>query len=296
MFERESLRIGIIGAGRLAASLGAALVATGYRLEAVSSRSTESAARLAADLGGAVEALSPQAVVDRCDLVFVAVPDSAVATAVSVLKWRREQAVVHCSGALPLAVLAPAASAGAACGCFHPLQSFPARTGDATRFRGITCGIEADGALSGALETLATDLGARVVRLEAVDRAAYHAAAVFASNYVVALMAAAREAWVRAGLPADSARPALAPLLMGAAENVAHHELSEALTGPVARGDVDTVRRHLEALGDSELSALYRALGVQLLGLDLPLDASTARALRAALEAVRAGRPASLGD
>lgn len=290
------MRIGIMGAGRLAGSLGAALLTAGYRLEAVSSRSTGSAARLAADLGGAVEALSSQAIVDQCDLVFVAVPDSAVGAAVEALRWRRGQAVVHCSGALPLAVLAPAESAGAACGCFHPLQSFPARTGDAARFRGITCGIEAEGALSPALETLATDMGARVVRLEGVDRPAYHAAAVFASNYVVALMAAAREAWAHAGLPADSARPALAPLLMGAAENVAHHELSEALTGPVARGDVDTVRRHLEALGDSELAALYRALGAQLLGLDLPLDASTTRALRAALVAVRADTPAPLGD
>ncbi|MEZ4552712.1 MAG: DUF2520 domain-containing protein [Dehalococcoidia bacterium] len=283
MFDPESMRIGLLGAGRLAASLGAALIEAGYRIEGVASRQEASARRLASSLTTSVAAMTPQELAERSDLVFVTVPDAAVAAVVSSIDWRSGQAVVHCSGALGLASLDAAAARGAAVGCFHPLQSFPALEGDASRFRDITCGIEASGDLSVVLESITVRSGASIIRLEGVDRAAYHAAAVFASNYVVSLMAAARRAWTEAGLPAESARPSLAPLLSGAAENISRHELSEALTGPVARGDVETVRHHLVALGDSDLAALYRALGAELLTLRLPHDAATAAALEAAL-------------
>ena len=283
MFEVDSVRVGLVGAGRLAASLGAALTEAGYHIEAVASRRPDSAVRLTTALDTGVAAVPFDELAGRCDLVFVTVPDSAVAEVAARLPWRSGQAVVHCSGALALAALDPAKARGAAVGCFHPLQSFPSLEGDASRFRGITCGIEASGPLSEALEAIAARIGANVVRLEGVDRAAYHAAAVFASNYVVALMAAAREVWTDAGLPAAAARPALAPLLQGAAENIAQHDLREALTGPIVRGDVETVRRHLAALGEGELATLYRALGARLLMLDLPQDEVTAAALRTAL-------------
>lgn len=285
MFERDSTRIGIIGAGRLAASLAAALHAAGYGIQAVSSRDEGSARRLAASLGASPRTGSPSDVAACSDLVFLTVPDAAIAEVAAGTRWHRRQAVVHCSGAFGLEALEPARAAGAAVGSFHPLQSFSARDGDPRRFHGITCGIEAAGALSDALEAMASYFGAQVVRLEGVDRAAYHAAAVFASNYVVSIMVAAREAWALAGLPAGSARPALAPLLLGAAQNVAAHELREALTGPVARGDVDTVRRHLLALGDTELADLYRRLGANLLPLELPHEAAIAAGLRRAFDA-----------
>lgn len=280
MTEGGATRIGFIGAGRLAASLGAALVEAGYAVEGVASRHAESASRLAAGLGAEVRALTEHQLAERCDLVFLTVPDAAVADVATRIRWREGQAVVHCSGALTLAALGHPAAEGAATGCLHPLQSFPSLEGDASRFRGVTCGIEADSPLGGILETMANRIGANVVRLEGVDRAAYHAAAVFASNYVVALMAAARRVWTDAGLPAEAARPALAPLLQGAADNVARLDLREALTGPIARGDVETVRRHLGALGENELAHLYRALGSQLLALDLPHDEAIAAVLR----------------
>lgn len=288
------MRVGIIGAGRLGASLAAALIEAGYRLDAVASRSPESAARLAHELGRPAIPSSAEAVVEGCDLVFLAVPDAAVGEVAASLPWLRGQGVVHCSGALPLDALGPAASRDAACGCLHPLQSFPSRAGDASRLRGITCGIEAGGELSAALEAMAERIGARAIRLEGVDRAAYHAAAVFVSNYVVALMAAAREAWTLAGLPSEGARPALAPLLTGAADNVARHDLDEALTGPIARGDEGTVRRHLEVLGDTELAALYRGLGAELLTIGLPHDGRITALLRDAL-APPATTPDALG-
>ena len=284
--------IGIIGAGRLGASLAVALEAAGYRVAAVASRSPDSARALAAQLAGGARTLPPAELAGSCDLVFLTVPNGEIAALAGALPWRRGGAVVHSSGAAGLDVLAPAVEAGALVGCLHPLQSFSSRAGDPERFRGIVCGVEAAEPLCSLLERIAADLGAAVVRLEEVDRARYHAAAVFASNYVVALAAAARRAWELAGLPPEQARSALAPLMLGAAANLGERPLADALTGPVARGDVATVERHLAALdGDPELRALYRRLGAELLRLDLRHAPEAAARLRALFEPAEGQRP-----
>ena len=254
---RRDLDIGIIGSGRLGTALSSALVAAGYTRIHPASRAT-----------GSIDAI-----VEACALVLLAVPDRAIGSLAETLAWRAGQGIVHCSGALGLDVLVAATAQGATAGCLHPLQTFPSAStpaADAARFRGITCGVEGASPLGDLLEGIASDLGARSVRLEGVDRARYHAAAVLVSNDVAALMAAGTRAWTQAGLPEDAARESLAPLLLSAASNVARLPLAEALTGPVARGDTGTVARHLAALaGDPDLSAVYRALGRELLRLDL---------------------------
>ena len=148
----------------------------------------------------------------------------------------------------------------------------------------VEAGVDAaEPALAVELQALVRALGATAFSLQGVDRPAYHAAAVLVSNCVVALHAAAARAWTLAGLPAESARAALAPLTAGAALAIAHNPLPLALTGPVARGDSATVAGHLRALsGDLPLSALYRALARELLALPLTL----APEARAALEAL----------
>ncbi|MSQ42011.1 MAG: DUF2520 domain-containing protein [Dehalococcoidia bacterium] len=279
--------IGIIGAGRLGASLAAAIAARGYRLTAIASRSEVSARALAAQLGDGALVLNARALVAACELVFLTVPDGELEGLASSLPWRAGRAVVHCSGALGLDVLAPAVARGAVAGCLHPLQTFPTRSGDATRFHGITCGVEAPEPLGARLEAIARALGAEPVRLEGVDRALYHAAAVFASNYVVALAAAAARGWALAGLPPDRARVALATLTANAARDVGERELRDALTGPIARGDVGTVARHLDALArEPGLRELYRRLGRELLALEPSPSPDAVARLRALLGAV----------
>jgi predicted short-subunit dehydrogenase-like oxidoreductase (DUF2520 family) len=191
--------------------------------------------------------------------------------------------VVHLSGGSELDVLGAVTKAGGLAGCLHPLQTFP---GDETpaaaraRFSGIACGIEAPEPLDGVLAGIVEALGGTSFRLEGVDRAAYHAAAVFVSNDVVAAMAAATRAWSLAGLPEGEARGALSALLSASAAAIAERPLIEALTGPVARGDVETVRRQLAALkSEPELLALYRGLGAELLRLELGLDDAASGAL-----------------
>ncbi len=292
--RRRELAVSVVGSGRLGASLARALAAAGYRVAALAGRGPGRAEALARAIPGA-RALAAPAAAREGDLVLLCVPDDAVEGLAAELPWRRGQAAVHCSGALGLSALGAASRRGAARGCLHPLQAFPDPAGSPERWRGIVAGVEAaeeEGTALGALlEALAADLGAsRTLRLEGVDRACYHAAAVLASNDVVALAAASARAWALAGLPAAEAPRALAPLLAGAASAVAAlpegAALGGALTGPVARGDLATVSRHLEALSrEPALRELYAALGRELLALDLPHPPETASELAALLRA-----------
>jgi predicted short-subunit dehydrogenase-like oxidoreductase (DUF2520 family) len=272
--NKNTLAIGLIGAGRLGSSLALALERAGHSIRFVHSARTKSANSLSSRLKGAVSA-SAEEVTERCELLFLTVPDAAIRSLAEALPFRAGQYVVHCSGALSLEVLDAARARGALRGCLHPLQSFPEHFADPDRFRGIHCGIEGDAPLGEILAACALRLGAAVVDLAGVDRAAYHAAAVFASNYLVALHAAAAQIWSLAGLPASQCRAALAPLTLGSAERLAGLPLERALTGPLARGDDETIAQHLHALRAlPELRALYVKLGAELLKLPLALTDS----------------------
>lgn len=273
--------IAIAGASRLGGALAVALHRAGYPVVAVASRREEPARALLDHLGPpsggrpqplAFATTSWQAAADAADLVLLTLADGAIAEVCARIRWRPGQAAVHCSGVRPLDVLATASETGALAGCLHPLQSFPRGAADAARFDGITFGIEAPDPLAPTLEAIAHALHARTVRLEGVDRALYHVAAILASNNVVALAAAAQRAWTLAGLPLEAANAALGPLTLTVATNVAAHDILGALTGPIARGDVTTIERHLDALAttDPALHALYRALASEILR--LPLD------------------------
>ena len=285
----RSSSIGIIGSGRVAGALADALLKSGRPFDSVASRTMEGAEALTSKLPF-VAAVGIEELVASSDVVFLAVPDDALKELAAGLSWRSEQAVVHLSGGRGLEVLAAVTEAGGLAGCVHPLQTFPGgeEPAQARRcFEGIACGIEAPAPLDALLEAIVDDLGARSFRLEGVDRAAYHAAAVFVSNDVVAAMAAATRAWALAGLPADEARGALSPLLQAASAAIAERPLPEALTGPVARGDLETVRRHLASLeAEPALAALYRQLAAELLRLDLGHAADTRQALSELIELV----------
>ncbi len=191
---RRGFPVGVIGAGRLGRALTAALVAAKYSVQ-IASRSEESARRVASETGAAIASILT--LVASCRVVFLAVPDGALGSLAEALPWSATHGIVHCSGALGLDVLRAATAQGAAVGCLHPLQTFPAggsAAEGAARFRGIVCGVEGGTPLDVLLPAIARDLGARRISLAGVDRAGYHAAAVLVSNNVVALMAAARRA------------------------------------------------------------------------------------------------------
>ena len=206
-------------------------------------------------------------------VVFLTVPDGAVASLAGEVAAADDipatVAFAHCSGALALSVLDRLALRYQV-GSFHPLQSFPQpRPPDA--FRGSLVAVDASApALRRRLGRLARDLGAKPRGVEDADRVVYHAAAVFASNYLVALAGEAVELMETIGWTESEAVRGLVPLMRGALDEVARRGPTAALTGPIRRGDVETVNRHLEALaaldagspkGKARKADLYRMLG-----------------------------------
>lgn len=220
------------------------------------------------DLPALAARLSPA----RPAVIFLTVPDDAVAMVAAGLAAQGESipatvSFVHASGALELGAL-EALRARHQVGSFHPLRSFP-EPGPPEAFRGIVIGVGASSqALRRVLNRLARDLGARPKRVDDAHRAVYHAAAVYASNYVVALLAEAVGLLERSGWTEHEAVQGLTPLAEGAIANVRKHGPVAALTGPIRRGDAKTVARHLGALAELDARAgrtrktdLYRMLG-----------------------------------
>lgn len=256
-------RIGILGAGRAGCSLAAALGDAGHEVAVHWTRSASSAEAARAE-GFQVSAGALPEALRTCSLVFLAVADGVVGRLADVLTATGALApgvmAAHMAGSLDLTPLEPLRRAGHPVGSLHPLLSLASRR---SSIRGGTAAIDSsDSELDSTLVTLAQAVGLHVIR-PAGDRARYHAAACLVGNYPQMLMEAGVRLLRAGGLDESQARQALAPLLESATRNAAQWPAIDALTGPVARGDVDTVRRHLaalDALPDTALvDALYRA-------------------------------------
>ncbi|MDQ3054968.1 MAG: DUF2520 domain-containing protein [Actinomycetota bacterium] len=242
------LRVGIIGAGRVGAVLGAALSESGHRVVAATAVSTASRDRAARLLPGAA-LLPADEVIARVDLILLAVPDDTLTDLVRGLaesgNFAHGQIVVHTSGAHGLAVLQPAIDRGVLPLALHPVMTFAGRPEDVHRLSGVPFGVTANDEHRAVAETLVLELGGEPVWVEESARTLYHAALVVGSNHLVTLVAEARDLLRTAGVE-DPAR-LLAPLLGAALDNSLRYG-DKALTGPVSRGDVGTVRRHLRTL------------------------------------------------
>lgn len=244
------MNIGVIGPGRVGTGLACLLADRGYTVRSVSGKSREHAEILAAALPQC-EAASPQAVADTCDLVFITTPDNVIASVAETLEWRREQGVVHCSGALSAAALAVVAQHGAVPGAFHPLQTLPDAQAAFANLPGSFIGIEAEEPLFGQLAGIAESLDCTWGSVPAAARPAYHAAAVLVSNYTVALAHAGIALWQALGKSEQEGLEALVPLLEGTVHNLRRLGPADALTGPIARGDWATVRQNLAAIDEN---------------------------------------------
>jgi predicted short-subunit dehydrogenase-like oxidoreductase (DUF2520 family) len=262
---RTDAGIGFIGAGKVGTALAVKLSAKGHRVVAAASRTRASADKLAESVPGCTAYDAKQAVADAADLVFVTTPDDAIAQVVAELNWRTGQSAVHCSGADSLDSLQPARAAGAEVGAFHPLQTFASVAHAIDNLPGTTFALESEGRLLETLKQMALDLEGDWIELGAGDKVLYHTAAVVACNYLVTLAKMATDLWQVFGVSAPEATRALMPLLRGTLNNLENVGLPHCLTGPIARGDLGTIRKHLAALERSapELLPAYRELGRQ---------------------------------
>lgn len=273
--------IGVVGPGRAGTALALALTQAGYRVSIHGRRGKKLPPPLVLSVGaGAPPWLG------EVETVLLAVPDAAITPVAATLAAGdgigSSHVVLHLSGLLDATALAPLRPTGAALGSLHPLKPFATDPeASAATLAGALATVEGDERAVTRGLALAEALGMRGERITAAAKPAYHAAAVFASNYPVTLAATAERLFREAGLSPDAAQVGLAALLRGAAENVARFGAA-GLTGPIARGDVDTVRRHLAALSGED-AVLYRVLGRTTLAL-VTLDAPTRAKLSVLLE------------
>jgi predicted short-subunit dehydrogenase-like oxidoreductase (DUF2520 family) len=240
--------VGIVGAGKVGAVLGAALSAAGHDVVAAAGLSTASAERAARLLPG-VPLLHTDEVVAASDLVVLAVPDDTLTGLVAGLAetgvWRPGQLTFHTSGAHGLAVLAPAEQAGVLPLALHPAMTFSGTPEDADRLVGAPFGVTSRDGHRAVAETLVLEMGGEPFFVAEDDRRLYHAALVTGANHLVTLVAEAADLLRAAGV-GDPAR-VLAPHLTAALDNGLRRG-DRGLTGPVSRGDVGTVHDHLATL------------------------------------------------
>lgn len=255
--EDARLRVGVIGAGRVGAVLGAALRRAGHPVVAASAVSEASLARVEALLPEA-EVVEPAEVCRRASLVLLAVPDDALPDLVRGLAatgaFQRGQMVVHVSGRHGLGVLAPAQ--GTLPMALHPAQTFTGTSLDLDRLAGVAFGVTTLDELRPIAEMLVLEMGGEPVWVLEEHRPLWHAGLAHAANHLVTLVASAQDLLRQAG--AEDPGRVLAPLL-GAALDGALRRGDAALTGPVARGDAGTVAAHLQVLPD-EIRPSYLAL------------------------------------
>ncbi len=254
-------RVGVIGAGRLGAAVGAALAGAGHEVVGVVAGSAASQERAAALLPGA-PLLTADQVVERANLVLVTTPDDAIAPLVAGLErlgaWHQGHVAVHFSGAHGLDVLAPARRAGAVVLALHPVMTFTGTSIDLNRLHQAPIAVTAQDGFEMLGDALAVELGGEPFHLEDAHRVLYHAALSHGANHLVTLVAQAQRLLGEAGVD----RAVLAPLLTAALEG-ALTSGDEALTGPVARADAGTVTAHLQALAaqpDQQITQTYRHL------------------------------------
>ena len=287
--KRKMVKLGFIGAGTVGTALASRLSRQGYPVVAVYSRSQSSAKRLAQETNGCPVFDNGQDVADTAELVFITTPDDVIASVASEMQWHAGQSVVHCSGADSTATLEPARKLGAMVGVIHPLQTLASVAQAIENIPGSTFALEAEEPLLTTLKEIATALNGHWIELKASDKVLYHAAAVMACNYFVTLVKLATDLWQTFNVPTKEATQALLPLLRGTIHNLDTVGIPQCLTGPIARGDTGTIKKHLDALQKVAPAMLpaYKELGLQTIPIALAkgrINEQQAQEIRALLE------------
>ena len=252
----------LIGPGRAGRAFARSWIQGGGTLETVMGRTLASAERGVAALGFGKAAVPGRAALET-EVVVLAVSDDRIGDVASAAAGSGTcRLAYHLSGALPAAVLGPLSPGGASLGSFHPLRAFTG--GPDETVRGAFVAIEGDEEACRSALGFSEILGASAHRISADAKPLYHAGATLAAAGVVSLIALATRAWSLAGIPEEVSRPALAALAGHAAAGAELRELRQALTGPIARRDLSTVRSHCAALAAyPDLLAMYRALACE---------------------------------
>lgn len=256
--------IAIVGAGRLGSALAIALRKPGYRIAEIVARDRSDSIRKARSLGriaGSLVRTPPNARLDA-DVIWFCVPDREIKKAAKQFatssSWKNKIAF-HSSGALPSDELAVLRKRGAAVASVHPLMTFVSETSPS--LAGVPFAIEGDAAAAKTARKIAKDLGAVPFAIRKQNKSAYHAWGAFSSPLLVAALATAEQVARIAGLSTADARKKMLPIVGQTIENYSRLGATGALSGPLVRGDIEIIRRHLDALKKlPEAREVYLAL------------------------------------
>lgn len=262
-------RIGFVGAGRVGTALAVAFSRAEWEVTGVASRDETRRAQFRSLVPSARAFEDASNVLDEADLIFLTVPDDAIASVAASLHLYSGQALVHTSGALPASVLTPAMAAGTSKASFHPLVAFADLERALEALHGATVALDGDESLLPVLADMAESVGARPVRLPEGGKAAYHAAAMMAAGGLIGLLDGIVQVAQLAGLDEKTALSVYLPLARQALANSERFGVDASLTGPFVRGDVGTVRGHLDVLRDSAPQALDLYVAVARRELDI---------------------------
>ena len=259
------MKFSLIGAGRAGKALAVALQSAGYELAAVAGGHSGAAAAFATATGACYcETVAKAAA--KGAIVLLAVPDNAIAVCAREIaaekKIQKDGVVLHICGSQNAEVLSCLREAGAAIGSMHPLQSFSGDTAAGVAcIRGTYFAVDGDEVAVASASEMIAALGGRRLLVSGAQRALYHAAACMASNYLTALLQGSVRLLGQCGISQEDALPALEPIVMATLKNIMLQGPAAALTGPIVRGDDQTLVRQLQQIDElPEEAALYRAL------------------------------------
>ncbi len=283
--------ITIIGVGRLGNSLARALSAADVPVKSIFNRTADQAHNLAADLNVNISGNFPSDDFELGDLIFITVSDSAIEPVARRLAEVTDdfstKTIVHCSGNASASLLEVLKSKGGSIASFHPLQTFTGYPAPSD-FEDIYFSLQGNRSAFPKLEQIAEKLEANTLEVTEDQKSHLHAAAVLASNYLNTLLDAAVKTASVSDLTPEETKKALMPLVKTTLKNVEEQSFEEALSGPINRGDIQTVKQHLDLLeGQSELLAIYRILGqrtVHMARKSQSIDQDTAQKISKMLE------------
>jgi len=262
--------ISIIGGGRLGTNLGFALTKRGFLIKAISCKSLSSAKESVNFVGQGIPLANNVECASLGNLIFICVPDREIEKvskelSSSELTWKGRY-VFHCSGLLTSDALSSLKEKNAYVASFHPIQSFSQKKPIEDKFKGIYLGLEGDKEALDLAKKIVEKLEAKYLIISKENKALYHTACTVASNFFVVLLDIATELLKEAGISQELAFNSLFPLVKGTMENIEKYGIKKALTGPLVRGDLDTIHAHIKALKDKpEELKIYHQFSLKIL-------------------------------
>lgn len=269
---KRASKVGIIGAGTVGKTMAIGLSRRGYSVVATASRRYESAQAMASLVPGCVAYSTAPEAAAASDFVLITSPDDVIKCIASSIEWHTGQGVAHCSGVASLDVLEYASHLGAYPGAIHPLQTFSSVASALNNLQGTTFAIEGDDQIQPYLTDMAIDLGGTPIYLQPEDKALYHTSVVFMGGLLTGLVGAVAGMWDQFGINRAEALKAIIPIIRGGVDTLEAVGIPSAMAGPYVRGDLGTIRKHLEALKNQTPNLLPAYCHMALIGLPLALE------------------------